>query len=78
VPEGIYQAGVYSPSGDGRDIAIVKSCEADGILFAASWDLLAACQYVSDCTGTALTSEQANTLRKRVQAAIADALGSGV
>lgn len=38
-------------------------------------ELLAACKYVADLTGCALSKEQARTLQKRCQAAIRLATG---
>lgn len=49
----------------------------DTNLMAAAPELLAALQYVSDLTGTALTKEQAETLGKRCRAAIAIAVAEG-
>lgn len=44
VPEGIYQSGIYSEDGVGRDLATVKSSAADAALMASAPALLEACR----------------------------------
>jgi hypothetical protein len=48
VPDGVYQSGIYA-EGNGRDLAIVKSCEADARLMAAAPNLLAALKELLAC-----------------------------
>ena len=59
---------------EATEICGIVNREADAKLIAACPELLAACKYVADLTGTALDATQAATLGKRCKAAIELAL----